>query len=57
MEQVMKGDREVVGIPLEPPIRIPIGLIRNHGEKLGQQAFVFLEFLEQAARQGRLMGE
>lgn len=57
MEQCMKGDREVVGIPLDPPIRIPIGLIRNHGEKLSQQASVFLEFLGEAARTGRLLWE
>ena len=55
MRQCMKGDREVVGIPLDPAIRIPIGLIRNHGEKLSQQASVFLEFLGETARAGRLM--
>lgn len=54
MTQCMKGDTEVVGIPLEPPIRIPIGLIRNHGEKLSQQAFVFLDYLSEAVRTGTL---
>lgn len=57
MEQCMGEDREVVGIPLEPPIRIPVGLIRNHGEKLGQQALVFLDFLARAAEGGTLMRE
>ena len=57
LRQCMKGDKDVVGIPVDPPIRIPIGLIRNHGEKLSQQAFTFLEFLSEAARRGTLQQE
>lgn len=57
MRQCMREDRDVVGIPIDPPIRIPIGLIRNHGEKLSQQAFTFLDFLSESARRGTLQGE
>lgn len=57
MSQCMKEDQDVVGIPLDPPIRIPIGLIRNHGERPSQQAFVFLDFLSEAARRGTLQQE
>lgn len=54
MAQCMKGDNSVVGIPLSPPIGIPIGLIRNHGDKLSQQTFTFLNFLSEAAKRGTL---
>lgn len=50
LRQCMKEDQNVVGIPLDPPIQIPIGLIRNHGDKLPQQTFTFLEFLSKSAQ-------
>lgn len=45
LRQCMQNDQDIVGIPLDPPIRVPIGLIRNPGERLSQQIYTFLNFL------------
>ena len=36
---------DIVGIPLDPPIAVPIGLIQNPGARPSQYASVFLSFL------------
>jgi len=48
----MKDDPEIVGVPLDPPIQIPIGLIQNPRTRPSQNASVFLSFLTQMKKTG-----
>ena len=54
MTQCMSDDDQIVGIPLEPPIEIPIGLIRNHADRPSRWVLTFLKFLSDAADRGLL---
>ena len=45
VQQCMKNDDDIVGIPLDPPIDISIGLIRNYDDRFSQNASIFYDFL------------
>lgn len=45
---------DIIGIPIVPPIRIPIGLILDPGSRLSQPDTAFLSFLRQAVKDGTL---
>lgn len=50
LDRCMEDDPDIVGVPLEPPIDIPIGLIQNKGVRPTQHASVFLTFLSEMKR-------
>lgn len=49
-----RDNPDIVGVPLASPIDIPIGLIRNLGDKPSHHASVFLAFLRQQIANGTL---
>ena len=47
LDECLKDDPDMVGVPLDPPIDIPIGLIQNRGVRPTQHASIFLTFLSE----------